>query len=1352
MDTLLSGWRDNVDEFKTTTNNRLLHIQANTDAEASLLNRCLVRYLGRSASSAYVPVFHFTFQRGDVRFDNIRSMLATLLAQLAFNKVYSAAIHVKIILLTTAEYRGWATDDLLALWRRFRLNKMDREVVYVFGSVDQCDKSKRDFLHWLNFMASRTEMPFKVIFTSTAGTDSEVEKAFLSCPADVYQRVNVSAQDGCGSIQSSECITQVAPSSELSPIHLRFGPRLAHLQAQVTGDDTWSQVTIDWLRHTRLPINDIAAVLGRLGERNLSDGLNLLLGLIPTPRKLWSRRLLSFACASVRPLRVVEVCAASHLANLLPDMPTRTDSASWEKPLYLRDHLDDILQWLGAFLKITNDELHLTHPSLHDALRSLPQWEEAQQHRDILDVCTAYLRQPPIAKTQTDSTEKPGTPEDVAGFGLFNLADALPYATEYWSRHYQLLRAAPGIPESSIAELDDRTRKFLREGPFQHPLLTSAELGLSHLVLDFLSASSQQRELSIIAAAKNGHVEVVKKLLEPPGNDEMDYTVLVEAAKVASLCETAEAFRCVVHQLSNAQHPNPLPTLPSTLVFRAAWLGLDDTVQALLELGMSAAPDGLDDNISPLHAAVVLNRVVTLKVLIRYGADINIKSASHGYTPLDYACIYGSARCAEELISRLNHLPVVSELEGHGSRTAPLGLAVEHGNFEVAEILLKRDKLQNRRVEDCREEYGDALQYAVKNNRRRGVELLLRYGADPNFELLASISPLQQAIWNGRADICALLLEGGADVEDSRFGSVPLAIATERGDAAIVSLLLRHGASVDAVDAATKRSALHVAASLGRSEIIKMLLEAGADIEAREEESCTPIWIAARNERVDAVQILAVAGADVNATSSWHSWTPLHVSYDLPAVTRVLLRYGADVDRAGDGWTPLWLATVYDQPEVMKLLLQKGASLEKSKKDGDTLFASAVRYRSGNVEVLRTLLEAGEDVNQPIGPTFAMEYAIGMASSEMVELLLEFSPNLGLPNRSGKAVLHYITKDTPVRSVQRLVNAGADPNVEDGLGHSALCAAITCSNAEVVRYLLQSRVVNRHGITHEPLFGGLVHHATQASSLEVLRLLSEAGQDMAAASPAHGGAVAAACYPIRPEGELYQMIRYLIDEAKVDVRAKGGVLGYAINVAASRCGPEVIGAILTAGALLDDMDLYERSPIHLACQNQLATLEALQVPDDQFKRRDIYGRLPLSFAAVSGSVDLARHVLERSRRVGLDIDAVDHHGWTALMWVARAPVLWPEKSKASKDDHEQVIKFLLDEKADPSVSGRVSGGGKWTPLEIATYHRASNKVLSLLSAGTNSAPLSGSTKKPIGVEQNMICDGCLMVKYVPTNS
>ena len=106
-------------------------------------------------------------------------------------------------------------------------------------------------------------------------------------------------------------------------------------------------------------------------------------------------------------------------------------------------------------------------------------------------------------------------------------------------------------------------------------------------------------------------------------------------------------------------------------------------------------------------------------------------------------------------------------------------------------------------------------------------------------------------------DVVQVLLEHDAPVDQPRDdGATPLYKATQDGNLAIVSLLVKHGAKVATV--VNGMSPLWVACHHGRCDLAKVLLEAKADPTAKVQE-WSPIMLAEREGNAELVALLAAA-------------------------------------------------------------------------------------------------------------------------------------------------------------------------------------------------------------------------------------------------------------------------------------------------------------------------------------------------------------------------------------------------------------------------------------------------------------------------------------------------------------
>ena len=121
---------------------------------------------------------------------------------------------------------------------------------------------------------------------------------------------------------------------------------------------------------------------------------------------------------------------------------------------------------------------------------------------------------------------------------------------------------------------------------------------------------------------------------------------------------------------------------------------------------------------------------------------------------------------------------------------------------------------------------------------------------------------------------------------------------------------------------------LHSAAAHDSPAVLEVLLKAGADVNAKGKGGATPLHSAAAfNPSPAVLEVLLKAGADVNAKPKHGGGTPLHSAAAFnpsPAVLELLLKAGAD-PRAidGAGKTPHALAKPEYRDILWKAMMDK---------------------------------------------------------------------------------------------------------------------------------------------------------------------------------------------------------------------------------------------------------------------------------------------------------------------------------------------------------------------------------------------------------------------------------------------
>lgn len=184
----------------------------------------------------------------------------------------------------------------------------------------------------------------------------------------------------------------------------------------------------------------------------------------------------------------------------------------------------------------------------------------------------------------------------------------------------------------------------------------------------------------------------------------------------------------------------------------------------------------------------------------------------------------------------------------------------------------------------------------------------------------------------------------------------------------------------------------------------------------------------------------------------------------------------------------------------LKALLASGVSPNERDEYGNTLLIQAAVY--GRTDALKTLLDAGADVNaaNKAGATALMRAA---GDDRKIKLLVERGANVNARSGLGNTPLILAARAYgSVKSVELLLNKGAEVGVTNVFGANALTTAAAAGDAETVKLLLKRGAdVNTHARANQEavLWGGgrsaLMWAAARGDS-QLAGLLLDAGADV----------------------------------------------------------------------------------------------------------------------------------------------------------------------------------------------------------------------------------------------------------------
>jgi ankyrin repeat protein len=598
---------------------------------------------------------------------------------------------------------------------------------------------------------------------------------------------------------------------------------------------------------------------------------------------------------------------------------------------------------------------------------------------------------------------------------------------------------------------------------------------------------------SLMAAADGGRVEVAQLLLEHGQAVETvsanGTTALLRAAlggheKMIAFLREAGAqvdflVAAVIGDIDMARQLSAPPveerhrTWGYSALFRAIKNERIEIVRLLLEVGVDANAVNSAGQ-SALMSAVMRGDLECTRLLLDAGADPEGAPGAH-FTPLQWAGKYGHKEIVELLLARKAGVEA-----GNWETGGALSGAVMGDNLETARKLLEAGANPNGKGPGGL----PLLHFAVMNNNLEMIRLLLEHGASPRAvgaeamaktlgrpEIAAMLKQAQpvdlhELASEGKTELLLEHLDAGADINalGNRIGETLLLAALRGKQPELVRLLIERGADIH-LSGDLGQTPLIYAAMLNDVDSVRLLLERGADVAYVNEEGMSAMTYAAISGNVEIVALLTEAGGRVGPTEA-------AMLGDLDTL-RQRLNAGEEVDAgATGGITPLMGAARAGNLEMVEALLIRGADLNALDRHRRTPLVWAVTYKQ--FEAARLLLDRGAEVDrggawQPLNPRMQARLTrkfeeLGLKKERaliaelepqrswapltlaallddipLVELLLERGAEIdAISHPGGESALAHAALTGKVETVRCLLAHGANPELKDRFGHTAL--------------------------------------------------------------------------------------------------------------------------------------------------------------------------------------------------------------------------------------------------------------------------------------------------------------------------
>uniref|UniRef100_A0A8D0CN52 E3 ubiquitin-protein ligase MIB2 n=1 Tax=Sander lucioperca TaxID=283035 RepID=A0A8D0CN52_SANLU len=248
------------------------------------------------------------------------------------------------------------------------------------------------------------------------------------------------------------------------------------------------------------------------------------------------------------------------------------------------------------------------------------------------------------------------------------------------------------------------------------------------------------------------------------------------------------------------------------------------------------------------------------------------------------------------------------------------------------------------------------------------------------------------------------------------------------------------------------KTALQVAAHQGHMEVVKALLQANSSIEVKDEDGDTALHYTAFGNQAEITRLLLNKGANVNLLNN-SMCTALHIAVNkgFTDVVRVLTEHSADVnlqDSYGD--TPLHDAIAKDFRNIIEIMvLVPNIDFTQQNHRGFNLLHHAA-LKGNKLATEKILARARQlvDVKKEDGFS-ALHLASLNNHRDVAEILVkEGRCDINIRNNRNQTALQLAVTQGHIDLVQLLVSEGADVNMEDEDGDTAMHVALLQESSE----------------------------------------------------------------------------------------------------------------------------------------------------------------------------------------------------------------------------------------------------------------------------------------------------------------
>ena len=571
-----------------------------------------------------------------------------------------------------------------------------------------------------------------------------------------------------------------------------------------------------------------------------------------------------------------------------------------------------------------------------------------------------------------------------------------------------------------------------------------------------------------------------------------------------------------------------------------------------------------------------------------------------------------------------------------------------------------------------------SLNVAASIGSLEAVQYFLEKGADADFADEKGNTPLILASKRNDAAIVEKLILAKADPNiPNKEGNTPLLFASYHNHVEIVKILLLARANPN-ITCRFGWTALELAAKHGYTEIVKELLITRASINICVWNDWLALIAAVIHRHIDVVKLLIKAKFDVNAHNERHKTALMYAAEKADyAIAQLLLKEDVDVNKQDkEGETALMLAATHPLGTGLVLeLLKKGADVNLTNSRGETALMCAC-----TANIVKALIAKGAKVNaQRFDGKTALSIRAGMPNSfEVCKELLAQGADPNIEDKAGHTALegsNFINADVfdgeEKNTIKELLRYGANPKSLKCDNFIALVCIMYTSSLAITKLFFANNKndLNKKdkegncAITFTPFYDG--------TGLIIKELLATKRVNIDAQD--RDGKT---CLMSIAEINDAKTLKALLEAgANPNLQDNNGYT--ALMYAVDNNSLETVSALLSN----DKIDVNKSSNAGVTALglavlncNEIIAQQLLNSPKIDVNVTDSFDRTVLMIAAKQGNIKIVNMLLKcRSLGNGINLDLTDEKEKTALM-------------HAVKNNHTQIVRALLSAGANPMPS------------------------------------------------------------------